>query len=117
MRLLEDAIASYRAFVSLFHMIQVGKSTLNSLSEVRGDLHGRLLEAAVQLLDLPDNPEVLASPGDRGREVGRWACGVVGLSISQSGAVGRGIGTKPCIFMTRSIILLWMALLTISFSL
>jgi len=85
MRWLEDAIASYRALVSLFHILQIEKSALKDLSEVRGDLRGRLLEVAVKLLGLPDDPEVcFASSGDprqSSRALGMWGCWVQSFSI------------------------------------
>ena len=75
LRWLEDAIASFRAFTSLFRLLRVGKPALKQLLEVRTDLHKRVMATAVESLGLPDDPEEhFASAGGRqkGRIRGSW---------------------------------------------
>lgn len=56
-RWLEDAIAAFRAFVSLLRLLVAGSTTLAQLGETRKDLHERIKELAVTSLQLPQNPE------------------------------------------------------------
>lgn len=56
-RWLEDAIAAFRAFVSLLRLLFAGGATLAKLGETRKDLHGRVGELSMKSMQLPQNPE------------------------------------------------------------
>jgi len=57
LRWLEDAIAAFRAFVSLFRLLCAGNATLTKLGETRKDLHRRVKELSMKSMQLPENPE------------------------------------------------------------
>ena len=56
-RWLEDAIAAFRAFVSLLRLFFAGSTTLAKLGETRKDLHERVRELSMKSMQLPQNPE------------------------------------------------------------
>lgn len=56
-RWLEDAIAAFRAFASLFRLLSAGSTTLAKLGEIRKDLHERVRELSMKSMQLPQNPE------------------------------------------------------------
>jgi hypothetical protein len=56
-RWLEDAIAAFRAFVSLFRLLLAGSTTLAKLGETRKGLHERVRELSMKSMQLPGNPE------------------------------------------------------------
>ena len=56
-RWLEDAIAAFRAFVSLFRLLFAGSPTLARLGENRNGLHERVRELSMKSMQLPKNPE------------------------------------------------------------
>ena len=56
-RWLEDAIAAFRAFISLLRLLLAGGTTLARLGETRKDLHERVRELSMKSMQLPENPE------------------------------------------------------------
>ena len=56
-RWLEDAMASFRAFVSLLRLLFAGGTTLAKLGETRKALHQRVMELSMKSMLLPENPE------------------------------------------------------------
>lgn len=75
LRWFEDAIAAFRAFISLFRLFLVGNPTLKEIRENRKDLHARLMSIAVNKLGLPDDPEFYFSQTggkQKGRVQGQW---------------------------------------------
>ncbi|KAI9509732.1 hypothetical protein F5148DRAFT_1343368 [Russula earlei] len=76
LRWFEDAVSAARAFVALGRLLFVDPATLSRLRTTRADLHGRVVNLAVQGLGLPDDPEryfVMYRGEDKGRVVGGWA--------------------------------------------
>lgn len=55
-RWLEDAIAAFRAFVSLLRLLFAGNVTLAKLGETREGLHERVRELSMKSMQLPENP-------------------------------------------------------------
>ena len=54
---MEDAIAAFRAFVSLLRLLLAGSATLTHLGEARKDLRERVRELSMKSMQLPENPE------------------------------------------------------------
>ena len=54
---MEDAIAAFRAFVSLLRLLLAGSATLTHLGETRKHLHERVRELSMKSMQLPENPE------------------------------------------------------------
>lgn len=54
---MEDAIAAFRAFVSLLRLLLAGSATLTRLGKTRKDLHERVRELSMKSMQLPENPE------------------------------------------------------------
>ncbi|OJT08103.1 hypothetical protein TRAPUB_1038 [Trametes pubescens] len=76
LRWTEDAVAAFRAFMSLSRLLRVGKPALEGMRERRADLHARVMALAVGTLGLPEEPETyFAETGgvEKGRVRGRWA--------------------------------------------
>lgn len=75
MRWMEDGVAAFRAFTSLFRLLITGKPALQKLRDERHELHSRVRNLAVDVLKLPEDPEkYFASIGGRekGRVLGPW---------------------------------------------
>lgn len=75
LRWLEDAVAAFRAFASLLRLLLLGKPTLKAMRETRKDLHARLIDVAINKLDLPEDPEFYFSQTgsrEKGRIQGGW---------------------------------------------
>ena len=75
LRWLEDAVAAGRACAALVRLLFVGKPELKRMHEERHELHGRVMELAVEKLGLPEDPETyFATAGGRekGRVQGSW---------------------------------------------
>lgn len=70
LRWMEDAISAFRAFMALSRLLWVGRSRLQRMSDVRRDLHTRVMELAVKTLGLPDEPEKYFEESG-GKEKGR----------------------------------------------
>lgn len=84
LRWLEDAISAFRAFTALLRLLRVGPATLKELRETRGDLHLRVMNAAVGTLGLPHDPErhFLESGGrEKGRVKSKWDSGAKYFSM------------------------------------
>ncbi|KAL4254288.1 Phospholipid/glycerol acyltransferase domain-containing protein [Abortiporus biennis] len=85
LRWMEDSVSAFRAFVSLWRLLWVGKKRLVEMQKVRKDLYGRVRELAVETLGLPEDPEkhfVEAGHGkEKGRVRGRWAFGAKYFSV------------------------------------
>ena len=56
-RWLEDAVAAFRAFVSLFRLLMTGSTTLAELGKTRKGLRERVWELSMKSMQLPENPE------------------------------------------------------------
>jgi len=56
-RWLEDAIAAFRAFISLLRLLFAGSTPLAKLSETRKGLHERVRELSMRSMQLPRDPE------------------------------------------------------------
>jgi glycerol-3-phosphate O-acyltransferase / dihydroxyacetone phosphate acyltransferase len=75
LRWLEDAVSAFRALTALCRLLLVGKSTLKQMGERRADLHSRVMNLAVQILGLPEDPEdyfVRAGGRQKGRVRDMW---------------------------------------------
>lgn len=75
LRWFEDAVAAFRAFASLARLLFVGKVELKKMHEERKELHGTVMNLAVNKLVLPEDPETyFATAGGRekGRIQGSW---------------------------------------------
>ncbi|KAJ7091143.1 hypothetical protein C8R44DRAFT_844288 [Mycena epipterygia] len=86
LRWLEDAVSAFRAFTALLRLLLVGKPTLRSMHVRREDLHARVMQLAVQTLELPTDPEAyFARHGgkEKGRVRGRWESGSRYFSIKR----------------------------------
>lgn len=76
LRWMEDAISAFRAFNALARLLWVGPQQLRQVSDARVDLHRRIMDLAVHILDLPDKPEKYFQEiggKEKGRIRGRWA--------------------------------------------
>jgi glycerol-3-phosphate O-acyltransferase / dihydroxyacetone phosphate acyltransferase len=74
LRWVEDAVSSFRAFISLFRLLIVGKPTLAALRNRREGLHERV-KLLAERLNLPPNPEeYFAESGgqEKGKIRGYW---------------------------------------------
>lgn len=68
-------MSAFRAFTALFRLLRVGKTTLKSMNDWREDLHGRVMNLAVDKIGLPEDPEsffVEAGGRQKGRVKGPW---------------------------------------------
>ncbi|KAF4621074.1 hypothetical protein D9613_000385 [Agrocybe pediades] len=75
LRWFEDAVSAFRAFTALTRLLLVGKPKLKEMHEARKDLHARVLNFAVTVLGLPEDPEVYflqAGGKEKGRVRGNW---------------------------------------------
>ncbi|KAH8119546.1 hypothetical protein DFH11DRAFT_1838871 [Phellopilus nigrolimitatus] len=75
LRWLEDTVAATRALRALTALLWLGKPRLRDMYARREALHARLMELAVEHLNLPEDPETyfLESGGrEKGRVRGRW---------------------------------------------
>lgn len=75
MRWIEDLVATFRAFTSLYRLLLIGKPALKRMRERRADLHSKVMDLAVGTLGLPGDPEKhFASIGgkEKGRVRGTW---------------------------------------------
>lgn len=75
LRWMEDAVSAFRAFAALSRLLRVGKPTLKAMHEKRKDLYSRVMNFAVDTLELPESPEsyfVLAGGKEKGRVRGPW---------------------------------------------
>lgn len=75
LRWFEDAVSAFRAFMALYRLLWLGKPTLKKMYETRMDLHGRIMDLAVDRLHLPAEPEsyfLLAGGKEKGRVRGGW---------------------------------------------
>jgi glycerol-3-phosphate O-acyltransferase/dihydroxyacetone phosphate acyltransferase len=84
LRWFEDAVSAFRAFTALFRLLRVGKPQLKMMHEKRKDLHSRILNLAVNTLELPDDPEYYFSVvggRQKGRIRGSWESGAKYFSI------------------------------------
>ncbi|KIK91817.1 hypothetical protein PAXRUDRAFT_148660 [Paxillus rubicundulus Ve08.2h10] len=84
LRWLEDAISAFRAFTALLRLLGVGKPSLKEMHQTRNDLHSRIMNLAVGVLGLPDNPErfFLESGGrEKGRVRSTWESGAKYFSV------------------------------------
>ncbi|KAJ3537296.1 hypothetical protein NMY22_g5648 [Coprinellus aureogranulatus] len=75
MRWIEDGVATFRAFTSLYRLLRIGKLALKQLRERRAELHSRVMNLAVESLGLPADPEkYFSSVGgkEKGRVRGTW---------------------------------------------
>jgi hypothetical protein len=75
LRWIEDGVAAFRAFNALLRLLLIGKPTLRKLHQARNELHSRVVNLAVEKLDLPEDPEkYFATIGgkEKGRVRGRW---------------------------------------------
>ena len=77
---MEDATASFRGFVSLLRLLLAGRTTLGKLEEARKDLHQRVMEFSIKILQLPGDPE------DHFRSSGGKHKGRVGSTTWESSA-------------------------------
>ncbi|KIY44427.1 hypothetical protein FISHEDRAFT_67536 [Fistulina hepatica ATCC 64428] len=74
LRWFEDAVSSFRAFLSLLRLLRVGKPALKDMAAKRASLHTRIMALANEI-GLPAEPEVhfIGSGGkEKGRVVGPW---------------------------------------------
>lgn len=75
LRWLEDAVAASRALRALVRLLLLGKSRLSELYGRRQVLHEKLMELAVEYLNLPADPEtffVKIGGKEKGRVRNRW---------------------------------------------
>lgn len=76
LRWFEDATSAFRAFTALARLLWVGRLENQRLYETRTELHKKVMELAVQTLDLPQEPEkhFRGSEGkeEKGRVRGTW---------------------------------------------
>jgi len=75
LRWFEDAVAAFRAFTALIRLLLVGKPKLKQMHETRKELHARVLNFAVTVLGLPEDPEdyfLRAGGREKGRVRGSW---------------------------------------------
>lgn len=85
LRWFEDAVASFRASAALTRLFVMPRRKMVLLQATRKDLHGRIMDLAVNTLGLPEQPEtyfaedpvaegeVAKGKKDKGRVKGRWA--------------------------------------------
>ncbi|KZT72212.1 hypothetical protein DAEQUDRAFT_763318 [Daedalea quercina L-15889] len=76
LRWLEDAVSAFRAFAVLTTLLRMGQKHIWELHVVREQLHKRVMDLAVNTLDLPPDSETyFARTGgkEKGRVRGRWA--------------------------------------------
>ncbi|KIY74377.1 hypothetical protein CYLTODRAFT_385211 [Cylindrobasidium torrendii FP15055 ss-10] len=74
LRWLEDAIASFRAFMSLLRLMRIGRPALKEMGEKRAVLYERIMKLA-EIISLPLDPEQHYSEkggGEKGRIQGKW---------------------------------------------
>jgi glycerol-3-phosphate O-acyltransferase/dihydroxyacetone phosphate acyltransferase len=75
LRWLEDALSSLRAAVALASMLAIGPLRLSELREQRNKLHERVVQAAVERADLPEDVKAFLErerrKEERGGRVGR----------------------------------------------
>ena len=84
LRWLEDAVSASRALLALCRLLFIGKARLGKLAARRDGLYARVLDFAVQDLNLPKDPETyfLESGGrQKGRVRGRWESKVKYFSV------------------------------------
>jgi glycerol-3-phosphate O-acyltransferase / dihydroxyacetone phosphate acyltransferase len=84
LRWFEDAVSALRALFALGRLLRVGKPALKAMYTQRADLHSRIMNLAVQVLALPEDPEeYFARSGGRekGRVQGRWESGASYFSV------------------------------------
>ncbi|QRV76650.1 acyltransferase [Ceratobasidium sp. AG-Ba] len=94
LRWTEDLIASARAIIVLVKLLLIGKPEMEKTILWRENIHERVMQLAIQRLDLPANPEAFfstqSSPGprwdtkggaDKGRTQGLWARGTHYFSL------------------------------------
>ena len=84
LRWFEDAVSAFRAFASLVRLLWIGPKRITALREIREDLHGEIMELAVDTLGLPSDPEsyfVQAGTKEKGRVRGRWASSAKYFSV------------------------------------
>ncbi|KAK2464280.1 hypothetical protein APHAL10511_003737 [Amanita phalloides] len=84
LRWFEDAVSSFRAFLSLLRLLYVGNVALKNVHAKRQDLHGQVMNLAIETLGLPDDPEryfVSAGGREKGRVRGPWESSVRYFSI------------------------------------
>jgi glycerol-3-phosphate O-acyltransferase/dihydroxyacetone phosphate acyltransferase len=84
LRWLEDAVSAFRALAALIRLLYVGKSILKRMGENRANMYSRVMNLAVQTLELPDDPEdyfVRAGGRQKGRVRGKWESGTGYFSV------------------------------------
>ncbi|TFK44424.1 hypothetical protein BDQ12DRAFT_672975 [Crucibulum laeve] len=75
LRWMEDAVAAFRAFTALWRLLMVGKPTLKNMHEKRKGLYARVMNLALETLELPESPESyfkLSGGKEKGRVRGSW---------------------------------------------
>ncbi|GJJ06212.1 hypothetical protein Clacol_000401 [Clathrus columnatus] len=95
LRFFEDTVSSFRAIVSLFSLLRLGPTKVKELSELRANLHGRIMILAIYKLKLPADPEkyFLERGGrEKGRVRGNWESKARYFSITRRRK--RDVGVK-----------------------
>ncbi len=76
LRWLEDAVSAFRAFAALARLLWMGRARMLKLQVERSDLHGGVMDLAINTIGLPADPEkFFAETGrkEKGRVRGKWA--------------------------------------------
>lgn len=71
LRWLEDSLSSLRAAVALGSMLLIGQQRLSELHAHRAKLHERVLQAAIERADLPEDVQVFLDKERRREKGGR----------------------------------------------
>lgn len=84
LRWMEDAVSAFRAFNTLARLLWAGPQQLRKVSDVRTDLHERIMDLAINTLGLPAEPEKHfqeVGGKEKGRIRGRWASNAKYFSV------------------------------------
>lgn len=71
LRWLEDALSAFRAALALGSIIAIGSARLAELRKYRDKLHERVVQAAVERADLPEDLQIFLDKERRKEQGGR----------------------------------------------